>query len=296
MATSTPTKPSSAVISGLFSGCVGAILTKIFIAPIDRVRVLIQCEPALIQQGILTESYKDIFGCTSKTIESEGIISLWRGSFLQIIRYFPTQSLNFVFKDVIKSCFKQNKKDPYILSFTKTILSGGISGALTLAFVYPIDYAHNRLAADLIVNGERQFNGFFNVMSKIGIIGMYNGFLISSVGIFMYRLCYFGFFDFFRPIFIKKNSSTFKMFLFANSITILSAVLTYPLDTLRKYMILTSLGTVESYYNILNQGGFSAFFRGVEVKLVESIISSVTLLAIDMFSNALKKETPTKKE
>ena len=55
-------------------------------------------------------------------------------------------------------------------------------------------------------------------------------------------------------------------------------------------MIITSQGTVESFYNILNQGGFSAFFLGAEVKLIEILISSVTLFAIDNFSKASKEK------
>ena len=114
-----------------------SVLGRTLLAPLDRVKVLLQCQPALIQQGRLTESYKGFYDCVSKTTENEGVLSLWRGNLLTIIRYFPTQAFNFAFKDIIKSMFKQSKDDPYILSFTKIILSGSISGALTLAFMYP---------------------------------------------------------------------------------------------------------------------------------------------------------------
>ena len=33
---------------------------------------------------------------------SQGIASFWRGNFANVIRYFPTQALNFMFKDFYK--------------------------------------------------------------------------------------------------------------------------------------------------------------------------------------------------
>ena len=62
------------------------------------------------------------------------------------IRYFPTQALNFAFKDKIKLMFKMNKTDSYGVKFGKNIASGGAAGAMSLCFVYSLDYARTRLA------------------------------------------------------------------------------------------------------------------------------------------------------
>ena len=64
------------------------------------------------------------------------------------IRYFPTQALNFAFKDKIKALFKQNKNDGYVINFSKNIASGGAAGAMTLCFVYSLDFARTKLAND----------------------------------------------------------------------------------------------------------------------------------------------------
>lgn len=37
----------------------------------------------------------------------DGIIALWRGNLANVIRYFPTQALNFAFKDTYKRWFLQ---------------------------------------------------------------------------------------------------------------------------------------------------------------------------------------------
>ena len=64
------------------------------------------------------------------------------------IRYFPTQALNFAFKDSIKAVFKLKKTDPYAVNFAKNIMSGGAAGALSLCFVYSLDYCRTRCAFD----------------------------------------------------------------------------------------------------------------------------------------------------
>merc|ERR1719232_1634100 len=122
-------------------------------------------------------------------MKSEGIASFWRGNMANVIRYFPTQALNFAFKDTA-----QYEK------FAKNILSGGVAGSLSLTFVYSLDYCRTRLANDAkSKTGTRQYSGMVDVYVKTiksdGIQGLYRGFVISCVGIFIYRGMYFGLYD-----------------------------------------------------------------------------------------------------
>lgn len=148
-----------------------------------------------------------------------GIISFWRGNLANCIRYFPTQALNFAFKDQIKAAFKQNKNDPYIVNFSKNIASGGVAGALSLCFVYSLDYCRTRLANDLKSSkkgGERQFNGMIDVYVKTvksdGLVGLYRGFVISCVGIVVYRGFYFGLYDSIKPILLGDDAGLLLSF------------------------------------------------------------------------------------
>jgi solute carrier family 25 (adenine nucleotide translocator) protein 4/5/6/31 len=49
----------------------------------------------MIKQGRLNEPYKGIGECFGRTVRDEGFGSLWRGNTANVIRYFPTQALNF---------------------------------------------------------------------------------------------------------------------------------------------------------------------------------------------------------
>lgn len=63
-----------------------------------------------------------------------------------VIRYFPTQALNFAFKDVYKKMFMEgvDKKTQFWRYFAGNLASGGAAGATSLCFVYPLDFARTR--------------------------------------------------------------------------------------------------------------------------------------------------------
>merc|ERR1712135_226776 len=85
---------------------VAAAVSKTVAAPIERVKLLVQNQGEMLKQGTLTEPYKGVLDCTARTMKSEGLVSFWRGNMANVIRYFPTQALNFAFRDTVKALFK----------------------------------------------------------------------------------------------------------------------------------------------------------------------------------------------
>jgi len=130
-------------------GGVAAAISKTAAAPIERVKLLIQNQDEMMKAGRLDKKYSGIIECFSRTYTTEGLLAFWRGNLANVIRYFPTQALNFAFKDYFKKIFNfRREKDGYALFFLGNVMSGGAAGALSLMFVYSLDYARTRLAAD----------------------------------------------------------------------------------------------------------------------------------------------------
>ena len=165
-----------------------------------------------------------------------------------VLRYFPTQALNFAFKDTYKKilCPYNPKKEP-VKFFMGNMASGGAAGATSLMFVYPLDFARTRLAADVGKGkggGEREFSGLTDCISKIfksdGPIGLYRGFGISVVGIIFYRAAYFGMFDTGKVFFFEdmKKANIFFVWLFAQFVTVSAGIFSYPLDTVRRRLMM----------------------------------------------------------
>merc|ERR1712121_541080 len=121
----------------------------------------------MLKQGKLDRAYNGVIDCTKRTLAEEGVGSFWRGNLANCIRYFPTQALNFAFKDKIKAVFATPKTAPQWQKFGSNILSGGAAGTLSLLFVYSLDFARTKLANDAKgKGGERQYNGLIDVYRK----------------------------------------------------------------------------------------------------------------------------------
>jgi len=278
-------------------GGVSAAVSKTAAAPIERVKLLIQNQDEMIKQGRLTTPYKGIGECFSRTIAEEGFISLWRGNAANVIRYFPTQALNFAFKDQFKRMFGYSQaKDGYWKWFAGNLASGGAAGACSLAFVYSLDYARTRLANDNKAakkGGERQFNGLVDVYRKTlatdGIQGLYRGFNISCVGIIVYRGLYFGMYDSLKPVLLVGNmkDSFLGSFLLGWGITIGAGLASYPIDTIRRRMMMTSgqavkyKSSMHAFQEIIKNEGVKSLFKGAGANILRAIAGAGVLAGYD---------------
>jgi solute carrier family 25 (adenine nucleotide translocator) protein 4/5/6/31 len=203
--------------------------------------------------------------------------------------------LNFAFKDKIKAMFKQNRNDPYMVNFARNVASGGVAGVLSLSFVYSLDYARTRLANDVKSTkkgiGERKYNGLVDVYRKTlatdGIVGLYRGFVISCVGIFIYRGCYFGLYDTLKPILLGPDAGITLSFLLGYGITITSGLISYPVDTTRRRMMMTSgqpvkyKGSIDCMFQIIRNEGTIALFKGAGFNIIRGIAGAGALTGFD---------------
>ena len=57
----------------------------------------------MLKAGTLDRAYKGPIDCFKRVIAEEGVGPLWRGNVANCLRYFPTQALNFMFKDMLTS-------------------------------------------------------------------------------------------------------------------------------------------------------------------------------------------------
>jgi len=228
--------------------------------------------------------------------KEEGVVALWRGNMANVIRYFPTQALNFAFKDQFKRMFGFSKeKDGYWKWFGGNLASGGAAGACSLLFVYSLDYARTRLANDAKSakkGGSRQFNGLVDVYRKTlasdGIQGLYRGFNISCVGIVVYRGLYFGLYDSLRPLLPPSMKDSFiASFFLGWAITIGAGLASYPLDTVRRRMMMTSGEAVKykssyhAFLEIVKKEGTKSLFKGAGANILRAIAGAGVLAGYD---------------
>jgi solute carrier family 25 (adenine nucleotide translocator) protein 4/5/6/31 len=278
-------------------GGVSAAVSKTAAAPIERVKLLIQNQDEMIKQGRLDRKYNGIVDCFKRTLADEGTVSLWRGNTANVIRYFPTQALNFAFRDKFKSMFGYKKdKDGYAKWMAGNLASGGAAGATSLLFVYSLDYARTRLANDnksAKVGGERQFNGLIDVYKKTlasdGIAGLYRGFGPSVLGIVVYRGLYFGMYDSIKPVLLvgTLEGNFLASFLLGWCVTTGAGIASYPLDTVRRRMMMTSGEAVkykssfDAAKQIIAKEGVKSLFKGAGANILRGVAGAGVLSIYD---------------
>ncbi|KAK3723444.1 ADP/ATP carrier protein [Vermiconidia calcicola] len=313
-------------------GGVSAAVSKTAAAPIERVKLLIQnqvCFPngssnaisarpsaklakafqrtmlltlipaqdEMLKSGRLDRKYDGIGECFRRTAKDEGVLALWRGNTANVLRYFPTQALNFAFRDTYKSMFAFKKeRDGYWWWMAGNLASGGAAGATSLLFVYSLDYARTRLANDAKnakKGGERQFNGLVDVYKKTlasdGVAGLYRGFMPSVTGIIVYRGLYFGMYDSIKPVLLtgKLEGNFLASFLLGWTVTTGAGIASYPLDTIRRRMMMTSgeavkyNGTLDAARQIVAKEGTRSLFKGAGANILRGVAGAGVLSIYD---------------
>jgi solute carrier family 25 (adenine nucleotide translocator) protein 4/5/6/31 len=251
----------------------------------------------MLKQGRLDRKYNGIVDCFKRTTAQEGVVSLWRGNTANVIRYFPTQALNFAFRDTYKAMFAYKKeRDGYAKWMMGNLASGGAAGATSLLFVYSLDYARTRLANDAKSakgGGDRQFNGLVDVYRKTlasdGVAGLYRGFGPSVLGIVVYRGLYFGMYDSIKPVLLvgPLEGSFLASFLLGWTVTTAAGVASYPLDTVRRRMMMTSgeavkyKSSMDAARQIIAQEGFKSLFKGAGANILRGVAGAGVLSIYD---------------
>lgn len=287
----------SSFTKDFLAGGISAAISKTAVAPIERVKLLLQVQHASKQIAV-DQQYKGIMDCLVRIPKEQGFFSFWRGNLANVIRYFPTQALNFAFKDVYKQVFLGgvDKHTQFWRYFAGNLASGGAAGATSLCFVYPLDYARTRLGADVGKGkGERLYSGLLDCLKKTvksdGPVGLYRGFFVSVQGIIIYRASYFGFFDTAKGMLPDPKNTPFLIsFAIAQCVTTVSGITSYPFDTVRRRMMMQSgrakadmmyKNTMDCWVKIGKNEGPRAFFKGAFSNILRGTGGALVLVLYD---------------
>jgi len=275
------------------AGGISAVVSKTVVAPLERVKMLLQIQVA--HKGIdADQRYKGVVDCFSRVHKEQGFLSFWRGNVVNLIRYFPTQALNFAFKDKYKAIFMSGvPPDQFWKIFAANLASGGATGATSITIVYPLDFARTRLVADVGKNAaEREFKGLTDCIVKSfradGVVkGLYPGFIPSVQGIIVNRAIYFGAYDTAKQL-VGDKSSIFVRFALAQTVAAVAVTVAYPFDTVRRRLMMMSgeqekmyKGSWDCWNKIMKEEGVKGFYKGNFMNVLRSIGCALVLVGYD---------------
>jgi solute carrier family 25 (adenine nucleotide translocator) protein 4/5/6/31 len=188
-----------------------------------------------------------------------------------------------------------SERGHFLSGASANFIAGSAAGCTTLILIYPLDIAHTRLAADIGKSEVRQFRGIYHFLTTIhekdGIRGVYRGLPASLHGMVVHRGLYFGGFDTIKEMLTEESNpelALWKRWVVAQAVTTSAGLLSYPLDTVRRRMMMQSglerpmyHSTLDCWKKIYRTEGLASFYRGALSSMFRSTGAAAILVLYD---------------
>jgi solute carrier family 25 (adenine nucleotide translocator) protein 4/5/6/31 len=283
---------SEAIRRFIAAGVSGAV-AKTVTAPLEAIKLKLQ---------YTEDDDEGPLDCARRIFEREGWQGFYRGNLANVLRYFPTQAFNFAFKDKIKGLFpKVNRKKHPWRALAVNIVMGGVAGAGSLSLVYPLDSVRTQLIICTNDDGSPKYANMAdfvreNVKTRGDILklysGLYEGYVVSVVGIIPFRAIYFIVNDTLRSILPWIRDEGLKGFVSkftcAQVAALCAANASYPFDTVRRRLQADAQrplgerrykGNLDCLKKIYRVEGLGALYRGAGYNALRTITSALALVA-----------------
>eukprot|EP00668_Euglena_longa_P041188 GGOE01054215.1.p1 GENE.GGOE01054215.1~~GGOE01054215.1.p1 ORF type:complete len:302 (+),score=85.57 GGOE01054215.1:81-986(+) len=277
MAAAADRRPKVRTIHYFISGSIAGTASRTFIAPYDRVRILLQ----LGRATNLWTAFRGIY-------VNDGIVGYFRGNLINCVRAFWTKGLLFglndTFKGVVAQLFAKWDMDRRSVAFS--FLSGSLAGSSTQLITYPLDVVRTRVSG---LFGKTRYKGFtqtlFIMIREEGITSLYKGVTPTLWGGIAYEGVKFCAFDVcldwcHRLQDEGRVSQQVNLSPIAGAMAGIIAIgTTHPNDTVRRRMQMAGSKestiryrhTLDAYQQILRREGVRAFYRGLESALLRTV-------------------------
>ena len=238
------------LLLGGTSGCI----SKSMVAPLDKIKVLMQFRQTNLSFTTFMQN----------NIKEEGILNLWKGNGVNLLRVFPFSGLQFVVYDLCKEKFT-NKDE---ITNIQRLTFGATAAIVATTFTHPIDVIKHRLLCYSNIHNFK--HAFLDIYKENGSLlrNFYKGYgsTISSLTPFIaLNFCTFDFLKDQISNDFNKNNPIVSLSLGATSGAI-SQTLCYPLDTIRRRMQNKDkiyINGFDACKKIIKYEGYKSFYKGL---------------------------------
>ena len=120
---------------------------------------------------------------------------------------------------------------------------------------------------------------------------LYKGFVVSCIGIFVYRGIYLGGYEILKALVPGTIRDKFTVNFLMGWLAIIGAgFVSYPLDTIKRRMIINSDqrakygGAIHCGMELINNEGAATFFKGFGANIIRGAVGAVTLVLYDKYA------------
>mmetsp|Transcript_26466 Transcript_26466/g.47504 ORF Transcript_26466/g.47504 Transcript_26466/m.47504 type:complete len:298 (-) Transcript_26466:1689-2582(-) len=258
-------------------------------APLERAKLVLQNQ--FVSELSTLDQYKNLRHFLVSVPKREGVTAYWRGNTANVTKMLVGTGVKFLTHYKIYNLIVIDDERPKLELTIRQLTAGVLAGITTLFFVHPFDVCRTRMALDFAKKGDpRVYSGFLDHSGKTlrdnGIKGLYKGLLISFASVVPHCALSLTLNE--RLSGLMPQDSTFTEYFGVGSVSaLITGVLLYPLDTVRRRMEYSSARGCRILYtnslncvnSILNKEGAAGFFKGLGVNVLRSVPSMALQLA-----------------
>lgn len=255
----------------LLCGGIAGATARSFVAPIDRVKILMQTQQLTVKDG--KQRYNSVMQSLRYIVQNEGISKLWRGNGTNCIRVFPYAATQFVSYDKYKAMLLL---EGGTMTIFRRLFAGALAGATATSLTHPLDVVRLRLSVQPELHG---FKGAIrSVYMEQGMKTFFKGYSATLLSLAPFIAINFATFDQLKfvtyktfPILEDNIGVTLGLGacagLFAQSIC-------FPLDTIRRRMQLPGQhysSVLNAFKTVFQTEGMKGFYKGMAPNAIKVI-------------------------
>lgn len=285
-------KENSRQRNAVVSSVLSSMLARTAVAPLERLKILMQTDTTGKFRGILS-------GFRSMIREDTSIRkACFRGNANNVFRIVPHVLLNTAITQSLSREYSVRNEGRRTRSF-ETLFFAGAAGIITTAFLYPLEFARGRLS---VQNAAFQphastWSVLRGSVAKDGLRSLYRGALPSMLGTFPYTGIPFFMYEAIRPVLPKQDNgmpSAASAIVSGAVVSTAAQTVALPLDCVRRRMQTAGFGNAEkirsfagTVAHMYTQGGARVFFRGFLPNLIKvAPATAVSFMVVEQSRHA----------
>ncbi|NP_080153.2 mitochondrial adenyl nucleotide antiporter SLC25A23 isoform 1 [Mus musculus] len=160
----------------LVAGAVAGAVSRTGTAPLDRLKVFMQVHAS-------KSNRLNILGGLRNMIQEGGVLSLWRGNGINVLKIAPESAIKFMAYEQIKRAIRGQQETLHV---QERFVAGSLAGATAQTIIYPMEVLKTRLT----LRRTGQYKGLLDCAKRIlereGPRAFYRGYLPNVLGIIPY--------------------------------------------------------------------------------------------------------------
>ncbi|XP_021100792.1 calcium-binding mitochondrial carrier protein SCaMC-3 isoform X3 [Heterocephalus glaber] len=160
----------------LVAGAVAGAVSRTGTAPLDRLKVFMQVHASKTNR-------LNILGGLRSMVQEGGILSLWRGNGINVLKIAPESAIKFMAYEQIKRAIRGQQDTLHV---QERFVAGSLAGATAQTIIYPMEVLKTRLT----LRRTGQYSGLLDcawrILEQEGPRAFYRGYLPNVLGIIPY--------------------------------------------------------------------------------------------------------------